>query len=165
MDARLRDHECDRRIKFADVRGGGNRAGCEGSSRKDIARARITRSSRFVRVEGNEVSRLHRQTRSTGNGSLASSIKRVTYRGGKNSRGAAASEKLTASKSAVAAIAGCTRRSRNRVSRVSSKLRGTRVNLNYCPEKRTRYAPDAPSTRANSLRAERFSLWRTSRRN
>lgn len=34
-----------------------------------------------MRVEGNEVSRLHRQTRSTGNGSLASSIKRVTYRG------------------------------------------------------------------------------------
>lgn len=32
-----------------------------------------------MRVEGNEVSSLHRQTRSTGNGSLASSIKRVTY--------------------------------------------------------------------------------------
>lgn len=37
---------------------------------------------------GNEVSRLYWQTRSTGNRSLASSIKRVTYREGKkNSRG------------------------------------------------------------------------------
>lgn len=93
MDARLRDHECDRRIKLADVSGGDGGDGDGGGrkrsgKRKDIARVRITRSSRFVRVGGNEVSRLHWQTRSTGNGSLASSIKRVTYREGeKNSRG------------------------------------------------------------------------------
>lgn len=92
MDAHLRDHECDRRIKFADVSGSGGDGDGDGDGgrkgsgrRKDIAGVRITRSSRFVRVGGNEVSRLHRQTRSTGNGSLASSIKRVTYREGKNS--------------------------------------------------------------------------------
>lgn len=85
MDARLRDHDCDRRIKFANVSGGSGDGG--NGKRKDIAGVRITRSSRFLRVGGNEVSRLYWQTRSTGNGSLASSIKRVTYREGEeNSR-------------------------------------------------------------------------------
>lgn len=92
MIAHLRDHECDRRIKFANVSSSGDSDGGRKSSgkRKDIVGVRITRSSRFVQVGGNEVSRLHRQTRSTGNGSLVSSIKCVTYREGeKNSRGAA----------------------------------------------------------------------------
>jgi len=85
MDARLSDHECDRRIKFANVSGGGDGdetmvEGRAAGSAKISWGVRITRSSRFVQVGGNEVSRLHRQTRSTGNGSLASSIKRVTYR-------------------------------------------------------------------------------------
>lgn len=86
MDARLRDHECDRRIKFADVSGGDGGGRKRSGKRKDIAGVRITRNSRSVRVGGNEVSRFHWQTRSTGNGSLASSIKRVTYREGENSR-------------------------------------------------------------------------------
>lgn len=109
MDAHLRDHERDRRIKFADVsddrkkkRRGGESERKRSELCKDIAGLRITRSSRFVRVEGNKVSRFHRQTRSTGNGSLASSIKRVTYRGeGRTLEGPP--EKLAA----VAAIAGC----------------------------------------------------------
>jgi hypothetical protein len=95
MDARLRDHEYDRRIKFADVSDDREEREEEkrkvGSVRKDIAEGKDNEeSSRFVRVKENEVSRLHRQTRSTGNGSLASSIKRVTYQRGKNSQGAIA---------------------------------------------------------------------------
>lgn len=83
-------------------------------------RVRITRSSRFVRVGGNEVSRLHRQTWSTGNGSLASSIKRVTYRGRggreggrKNSRGGSPG-KFAAASTRWPRSQDVTRRSRNR---------------------------------------------------
>lgn len=107
------------------------RAGEEGGGRKrselrkDIAGVRITRSSRFVRVEGNKVSRLHRQTRSTGNGSLASSIKRVTYRGGGRTL-EGPPEKLAAGTPQWPRSQDVTRKSGNRVSPEIRQKQGTR---------------------------------------
>lgn len=137
MDAHLRDHECDRRIKFADVSDDGSddrkkrRRGGEGERkrselRKDIAGLRITRSSRFVRVEGNKVSRFHRQTRSTGNGSLASSIKRVTYRGEGRRTLEGPPEKLAAGTPRWPQSQDVTRRSWNRVGPEIRQKQGTR---------------------------------------